>query len=530
VSSYTSTVSGASGTTENSYTYTYDVDGNITQIVDGNGKKISYKYDDLGQLLRENNQILGKTYVYTYDNGGNRKSKKTYAYTTANSLSSLTYTEETYTYGNETWGDQLTKVNSVAISYDAIGNPTTFNGYDLTWHGRQLKQMSRNGGQSLLKFMYNADGIRTNKIVNGSNHVYTLNGTQIVSEAWGNFLLIYLYDESGAPIGLQYRTKSYAANIFDTFYFEKNLQGDIIAVYNADGEKIGSYTYDAWGNCTVTVVSESTTLEKNIVRSYNPFRYRGYYYDTETQLYYLQSRYYNPAWGRFLNADGYVNANGDLIGFNMYAYCSNNPVMYVDPYGTCPQWLEELYNEAKEWVDENCVQPVKDAFRNYVKAIVTDINNFDENNEDIQTALDANFFSMYRGQLVIKSALLGETAASFGVIVLGSGANNERVLRHEWGHTQQLKEMGAFKYCYAIALPSFGHATMDLLKIYDIKNYYSLPWEYDADLRGGVIGQTYTSDVDDRHAAYFGAIQKIENTFKRAVTTRPYMPNGTSLR
>ena len=78
---------------------------------------------------------------------------------------------------------------------------------------------------------------------------------------------------------MQYRTKSYAANVFDTFYFEKDLQGDIVAVYNADGDKIGSYTYDAWGNCTVTVVSESTKLEKNIVRSYNPFRYRGYYYD-----------------------------------------------------------------------------------------------------------------------------------------------------------------------------------------------------------------------------------------------------------
>ena len=69
---------------------------------------------------------------------------------------------------------------------------------------------------------------------------------------------------------------------------------------------------------------------------YNPFRYRGYYYDTETGLYYLQSRYYNPQWGRFLNADGYVNANGDMIGFNMYAYCSNNPIMYTDPTGNVP--------------------------------------------------------------------------------------------------------------------------------------------------------------------------------------------------
>ncbi|MBQ4112102.1 MAG: RHS repeat-associated core domain-containing protein [Clostridia bacterium] len=104
-------------------------------------------------------------------------------------------------------------------------------------------------------------------------------------------------------------------------------------MYNADGEKIGSYTYDAWGNCTVSVVSGNTTLENNIVRTLNPFRYRGYYYDTETQLYYLQSRYYNPAWGRFLNEDAYVNANGDLIGFNMYAYCSNNPIMGCDPTG-----------------------------------------------------------------------------------------------------------------------------------------------------------------------------------------------------
>ena len=210
--------------------------------------------------------------------------------------------------------------------------------------------MSRNGGQSLLKFMYNADGIRTNKIVDGVNHVYTLNGTQIVSEAWGTNLLIYLYDESGAPIGMQYRTNSYAANVFDTFHFEKNLQGDIIAVYNADGDRIGSYIYDAWGNFTVTVESTNTILESKIVRIFNPFRYRGYYYDTETQLYYLQSRYYNPAWGRFLNEDGYISTGTGLLGYNMYAYCNNNPVMGYDPTGyfevdimedDCPPFQED---------------------------------------------------------------------------------------------------------------------------------------------------------------------------------------------
>jgi RHS repeat-associated protein len=116
-------------------------------------------------------------------------------------------------------------------------------------------------------------------------------------------------------------------------------------VYNSSGEKVGSYTYDAWGNCTVSVVSGNTTLENNIVRTINPFRYRGYYYDTETGLYYLQSRYYNPEWGRFLNADGYVNANGDLVGYNLYVYCSNNPISYVDYSGE-----DAIYASDKESV------------------------------------------------------------------------------------------------------------------------------------------------------------------------------------
>ena len=145
--------------------------------------------------------------------------------------------------------------------------------------------------------------------------------------------LTFIYGGSGSPIGLQYRLSSYAEDFFDTFYFVKNMQGDIVAIYNESGTVIGSYVYDAWGNFTTTVSSGVTSTESSIVTSYNPFRYRGYYYDVNASMYYLQSRYYVPSWGRFLNADGAVNANGDLIGFNMYAYCSNNPVMYPDPTG-----------------------------------------------------------------------------------------------------------------------------------------------------------------------------------------------------
>ena len=118
-----------------------------------------------------------------------------------------------------------------------------------------------------------------------------MNGFCIASEQFGTLFLVYLYDENGAPIGLQYRNKTYGTYTFDTYYFEKNLQGGIIAIYTENGTKIGSYTYDAWGNCTVSTESGTTTIQKQIVRTLNPFRYRGYYYDTDTGLYYLQSRY-----------------------------------------------------------------------------------------------------------------------------------------------------------------------------------------------------------------------------------------------
>ena len=171
-------------------------------------------------------------------------------------------------------------------------------------------------------------------------HIYTLSGTQIISEAWGTNLLIYLYDESGSPIGMQYRNDAYAADTFFTFFFEKNLQGDITAVYNENGVKVLSYTYDAWGNHTTTW---HTGMGTDLFADYNPFRYRGYYYDTETGWYYLQSRYYNPKWGRFLNADGLISTGQGLLGYNMYAYCNNCPIMYVDHTGT-----DAIYVSTKE--------------------------------------------------------------------------------------------------------------------------------------------------------------------------------------
>ena len=117
--------------------------------------------------------------------------------------------------------------------------------------------------------------------------------------------------------------------------YEKNAFGDIIAVYTGEGVKQISYTYDAWGNFTTTYHNGATSSS---IAAKNPYRYRGYYYDSETGLYYLRSRYYDPNVGRFINADGYISTGQGLTGYNMYAYCNNNPVMYVDPNGEAPWW------------------------------------------------------------------------------------------------------------------------------------------------------------------------------------------------
>ena len=138
---------------------------------------------------------------------------------------------------------------------------------------------------------------------------------------------------------MMYRTNSYAGNTWDVFWYEKNLQGDIVAVYNSSGTKLVTYDYyDAWGNYTVSYSNNGATTGAQ----YNPFRYRGYYYDTDLGMYYLQSRYYDAKICRFISADGYVSTGQGLLGNNMFAYCGNDPVNRGDPAGC---WWEDLLKQ-----------------------------------------------------------------------------------------------------------------------------------------------------------------------------------------
>ena len=314
------------------YEYEYDDNGNIIKIVLPGGEECHYLYDDLGQLLREDNAVLGKTYIYTYDQAGNITAKYTFALTAAGVMPTNPISTYVYGYDDDDWGDLLTSYDGHTITYDAIGNPLSYyNGrqYTFTWEsGRRLASVIVDGTE--LSFTYNDDGIRTSKTVGTVEHVYHLNGAQIVFEESDAAVLVYLYDAEGSPIGMQYRTEADGAGIFEEYWFEKNLQGDIVAVYDGEGTKLISYTYDAWGNFTTTYHNGCTSSHH---ANLNPFRYRGYYYDADTGLYYLQSRYYDPVIGRFLNADIYISTGQGLLGCNMFAYCGNDPVLFYDPDG-----------------------------------------------------------------------------------------------------------------------------------------------------------------------------------------------------
>ena len=341
VTEYKSTVSyNGTSTSTNTFKYTYDEGNeNITEIKDANNDILyKYTYDTLDRLVREDNSVTGKTYAYTYDNNGDILTEKVYSYT-LNSLTGLTPLN-TYTYGYTAseWADQLTSYRGGAITYDQMGNPLTYwDGTQFTWENiNNLAALNR--GYLNVLYTYNDEGIRTSKTVDGITHTYTLEGSRILSETFRNYLIIYVYDEAGSPIGMLCRTTSLPENMVHKYFFTKNLQGDIIGIVNSNGELVVEYTYNAWGECT-TIVNNSSYSG---IAQYNPFRYRGYYYDEESGYYYLNSRYYDPQTKRFLNSDdiGVITATPEgLTDKNLYAYCDNNPVMRSDTGGEFWNWI-----------------------------------------------------------------------------------------------------------------------------------------------------------------------------------------------
>ena len=336
------------------FAYTYDNLGNIVSVCQNGTVIESYEYDSLGQMTRANSLADNSSTFYQYDKSGNILYKFRFAYTTeATSNMPLAAADAivAYQYTYSGWGDLLSRYdyNGSLISYDEIGNPTNWrNALSLNWNARELQSVTLSDTKSL-EFEYDSSGIRTKKTyveTNGNTfqHSYILDGSKIIKEtvkafptsapaAGTTFFLLYYYDESGVA-SVNYNGARY--------YYVKNLQGDVIGLVNASGQYVVQYVYDAWGRVVSTTGSLASTLGQ-----YNPFRYRGYYYDTETGWYYLQSRYYDPVVGRFLNADAFVSTGQGFSGNNMFAYCGNDPVIRTDDGGFSQCMESFVFNKHK---------------------------------------------------------------------------------------------------------------------------------------------------------------------------------------
>lgn len=298
----------------------------------------SYAYDALGQLVRVNDQREQATWVYAYDQGGNILEKKRYGYTTAKELSGMEPEQVIpYSYEDANWKDKLTAYDGKPITYDAIGNPLSYDGWTYTWKaGRMLHSMSN--GITNAEFTYDHTGLRVKKSVNGVDTLYTMNGKKIthirkgMNNATGDdtIQMHFFYDVQGRPAIVRYNGVDYA--------YLHNLQGDVTGIVDMEGVLVVQYGYNVWGRPIGTDGSLAETLGRD-----NPFRYRGYVWDEETELYYLRSRYYKPEWGRFVNADSELQKS-QIIGINLFCYCKNSPVGYVDHSGKRPMTSYEARN------------------------------------------------------------------------------------------------------------------------------------------------------------------------------------------
>ena len=344
------------GSSSRGFTYTYDAAGNISRIVTAGtsvpkaAQSKEYGYDAQGQLVSEKNSSK-TTFLYAYDTAGNIRS-----------ITKDGTVTKSFGYTNPSWPDLLTSVTANGTTKDVLyegqsqtsdlpssGNPITYyNGkdYTFTWtKGRQLASATVDGKQ--VSYTYDMSGVRSGKQVyttsnqRTTTYTYTTLSGKVMRQQWETRnsddtvyqamqSLEFVYDDGNQPFAMIYNDGSTST----LYYYVLNAQGDVIALLNANGTLAASYNYGAWGNYSVHGADGKKTTDATFIGHINPLRYRGYYYDRETRLYYLQSRYYDFANCRFINADTFAttDANG-FLSANMFAYCENNPVGNSDPNG-----------------------------------------------------------------------------------------------------------------------------------------------------------------------------------------------------
>jgi len=331
--------------------------------------EIVYGYDEANQVTSEVDVSSGTGYGYTYDANGNITSRTAYSGFTEDNLDitdALTVTDtRTYTYDSN-WTDRLSAYNGETITYDSLGNPLTYKGATLTWQGRNLISYTTNTQR--IEYGYNADNLRTTKKVYDSqdrltkSYIYIWEDGQlagyILSYTYyyinssnsenGSMYVKYLYDENGEVFGME-NTQ------YGTFLFVKDNFGNVIGIVDEDGDILYEFDYTAYGEVRILGTQEvdnvATQSEEDAIDFVNyvaffascwmdsTLVYKDYTYDSDTGMYYLQSRYYDPEVGRFINLDdtGILQlTTGTINGANLFAYCNNDPIRFSDCSGKYP--------------------------------------------------------------------------------------------------------------------------------------------------------------------------------------------------
>ena len=298
----------ASGESLTTRTYTTDKLGRVTGIADSKFGNHSYEYDFRGFLVKDGNT------AYEYDANGN-----------------VTKIGDTVLEYDSVVKDKLVKVGDKVVTYDANNPlvPTSYDGNTYTFEGRRLAKIQKGG--KVIDYTYNDQGLRIKKVVteNGtsSETQFFYDGTKLIAEISPTHRLDFLYDENDRLYGfVSDKTAMY-------FYVRDTLE-NILGIIDKNGNLVVQYAYNAWGKPESTTGTLATTIGE-----YNPFRYKGYHFDSDTGMYYCRTRYYVPDWCRWLCGDDfYFIKTDDLKSTNLFAYCQNDPINKQDESG-CFAWL-----------------------------------------------------------------------------------------------------------------------------------------------------------------------------------------------
>ena len=309
----------AGGTALTTRAYTTDKLGRVTGIADSLFGNHTYEYDARGFLVRDDDT------VYEYDANGN-----------------VTKIGTTVLEYDNTVKDKLVKVGDKPVTYGSNPLvPTSYDGNTYTFEGRRLARIQKGG--KTIDYTYNDQGLRTKKTVteNGtsSETQFFYDGTKLIAEISPEHRLDFLYDENDRLYG-------FVLDKTATYFYVRDTLENVLGIVDSTGNLVVQYAYNAWGKNLGITGTLATTIG-----AYNPIRYKGYHFDSDTGMYYCHTRYYVPDWCRWLCADDISFFEpGDLSKTDLFVYCGNNPVNRMDQFGC--SW-DSFWSSVGGWFKKN---------------------------------------------------------------------------------------------------------------------------------------------------------------------------------